>query len=266
VDRIADYVFLRSLGQGNYGEFFLSRPPPRLRLDAEYVAVKVLAGAATDDTFRRATKELRLFASVKSPYLVRLFDAGQDGDRFYYSMEYFPMGSLAAPARPLDRREVLTAVAHAARAAHALHEAGIVHRDIKPANILLHEGGAKLSDLGLAQLLSPGLTITGLGPVASVEYMDPAIMRGERASRASDVWSLGVTLHRALAGAGIYGELPEADPLLTMRKVLNSTPALHDGLAPADASLITACLARDPADRPRTAGEVADEIDALVRG
>jgi serine/threonine protein kinase len=263
VDRIADYTFVRSLGEGNYGEFFLASPPPRLKLGADHVAVKVLSANATDDAFRRATKELRLFASVQSPYLVRLFDAGQEDSSFYYSMEYFPLGSLAAPARPLSRQEVLTAVSHAARAAHALHEAGIVHRDIKPANILLHDGGAKLSDLGLAQLVSPGLTVTGMGPIASVEFMDPSVMRGQRASRASDIWSLGVTLHRALAGSGLYGELPDRDPLLAMRKVLNGSPTLDPSLAPAEAELIDSCIAPDPADRPPTAEMVADRIEKL---
>jgi serine/threonine protein kinase len=263
VDRIADYVFVRSLGEGNYGEFFLSTPPGRLGLDAEHVAVKVLAGSATEDAFRRATKELRLFASVQSPYLVTIFDAGQEGDTFYYSMEYFPLGSLHAPAKPLSRQDVLRAVTHAARAAHALHEAGIVHRDIKPANIMLHEQGAKLSDLGLAQLVQPGLTVTGMGPIASVEYMDPSIMRGNRASRASDIWSLGVTLHRALAGKGIYGELPDRDPLLAMRRVLNGSPDIDPSLSAAERALVSSCLAADPAERPPTAEAVAEEIDKL---
>ena len=263
MDRIADYTFVRSLGEGNYGEFYLAPPPPRLKLDAEHVAVKVLSGNATDDAFRRATKELKLFASVRSPYLVTLFDAGQEDSSFYYAMEYFPLGSLAGPARPLSRPEVLTAVAHASRAAHALHEAGIVHRDIKPANILLHEGGAKLSDLGLAQLVSPGLTITGMGPLASVEFMDPSVMRGSRASRTSDIWSLGVTLHRALTGVGLYGELPAKDPLLAMRKVLNEKPVLDASLSAEEAELIGSCVAGDPVDRPPTAEMVAERIERL---
>jgi serine/threonine protein kinase len=263
VERIADYSLLRTLGEGNYGEFYLANPPERLKVNSEYVAVKVLAGRTSDDAFRRATKELRLFAAVQSPYLVALFDAGQEGETFYYSMEYFPLGSLAAPTRPLSHEEVLRAVANAARAAHALHEAGIVHRDIKPGNIMLYEGGAKLSDLGLAQLVQPGLTVTGMGPIGSVEFMDPGIMRGARASRASDIWSIGVTLHRALTGKGLYGELADNEPLLAMRKVLSAAPTIDPSLPPAAYELVTACLAPDPADRPPTAEAVADRIEAL---
>lgn len=262
MNQIADYQFIQSLGEGNHGEFFLAPPPPRLKLPAEFVAVKVLTGHTDEDAFRRTTRELRVFASVRSPYLVTLFDAGQEGSTFFYSMEYFPLGSLAAPARPLAKSEVLRAVAHAARAAHALHEAGIVHRSIKPANIMLVDDGARLSDLGLAQLLAPGQTVTGVGPIGSVEYLDPAILRGERGSRGSDIWSLGVTLHRALTGAGVYGELPTRDPLLTVRKVLTGTPEISPDLEPREEGLVRRCLAPDPADRPQTADELAEEIEA----
>lgn len=262
MDRIADYEIVRSLGEGNHGEFFLAKRPPRLRLAAEFVAVKVLAGTTSDDAFRRTTRELRVFASVRSPYLVSLYDAGQEGGRFFYAMEYFPLGSLAAPVRPLTRLESLRAVAHASRAAHALHEVGVAHRGIKPANILLHDSGAKLSDLGLAQVLRPGQTLTGVGPISSIEYIDPSILRGERASRASDLWSLGVTLHRALTDTGIYGELP-SEPLLAVRKVLNGAPQLSGRLLPEEAELVGRCLASDPAARPQTAEDLAEQIEAL---
>ncbi len=238
METIADYRLIRSLGAGSHGEFFLAEPPGRLGLDAEFVAVKVMAGQTQDDAFRRATRELRHFASVKSPYLVALYDAGQEGGRFFYAAEYLPLGSLATPAKPLDRGQTLRAVADAARAAHVLHEAGTVHRSIKPANILITETGGKLADLGLAQELAPGMTVTGMGPIGSVEYIDPAILSGDRAGRPSDLWSLGVTLHRAITGTGVYGELPETEPLVAIRKVLSTDPVLSDSLTPAERELV----------------------------
>jgi serine/threonine protein kinase len=261
---IADYTFIRSLGEGSHGTFYLAVPPPRLGLDAEHVAVKVLAGATNEDAVRRTTRELRAFASAQSPYLVTLFDAGQQDGSFFYSMQYFPMGSLAEPARPLKSSEVLVAVSEAALAAHALHEAGVVHRSIKPENILLQDGGARLSDLGLAEALAPGQTVTGLGPIGSVEYVEPSILLGKRGSRASDIWSLGVTLHRALTGVGVYGDLPARDALSAVRKVLSSSPVLSPTLEPGVAALLTKALAADPADRQPDALTFARECQALV--
>jgi len=199
-DGIADYQFIRMLGAGNHGVYYLASRPERLGPGAELVAVKVLSGVSSQDTFRRATRELAAFAAVSSPDLVTLYDAGQQGEELYYSMEYFPSGSLAEPAQPAPRQAALSAVAGAARAAHALHEAGIAHNDIKPGNVMLpDDGGGKLADLGLSRVLTPGMTVSGLGSTASVEYLDPAVLRGAAPSRASDIFALGATLHRALA-------------------------------------------------------------------
>lgn len=260
---IADYRFVKLLGAGNHGVFYLAPRPARLPIDAEYVAVKVLSGASRQDTFRRAIRELAAFAAVDSPYLVTLYDAGQQDHDLYYSMEYLPGGSLANPAEPVTRQAALAAVAHAAHAAHALHQAGIAHNDIKPGNILLQADGGKLADLGLSHALTPGLTVTGLGSTASVEFIDPAVIRGEPPSRASDVYSLGATLHWALSGTGLYGELPSNATLVAMRRVLSREPVISTSLDPWARAVITAAISPEPAQRPPTALELAEEIEAL---
>jgi eukaryotic-like serine/threonine-protein kinase len=262
---IADYRFVKILGAGNHGVFYLAPRPERLPIDCEFVAVKVLSGASRQDTFRRAVRELAAFAAVASPHLVTLYDAGQQGNDLYYSMEYLPGGSLAAPAEPVTRHAALTAVADAARAAHALHEAGIAHNDIKPGNILLDTGGGKLADLGLSQALTPGLSVTGLGSTASVEFIDPAVIRGESPSRASDVYALGATLHWALSGAGLYGKLPSHDTLVAMRRVLSREPVISASLDPAARAVIAAAISEDRAKRPPTALDLAERIEALDR-
>ena len=261
--RIADYELGEWLGDGNHGSFYRTRPPPRLGVDHDLIAIKVIDGRATDDEFRRFENELRIFASVRSPYLVGLLDAGHDGGRLYYAMEYFPRGSLGQPTEPPDRPTVFRAVADAARGAHALHEVGVAHRDIKPDNVMLVDGGGRLSDLGLAQVLNPGQTVTGRGPIGSIEYMEPGMVRGEQASRASDVWALGATLHKALCGRSVFGEIPTADVLSALRHILQTEPQVDPSLPGDVAAVIRQCLAAAE-ERPATAEELADRIEALT--
>jgi serine/threonine protein kinase len=261
VEQIADYQLVRSLGEASYGEFFLARPPARLNLPAEFVAVKVLSGMTNDDAFRRATRELKAFARVQSPYVVTLFDAGQDGATFFYSMEYSPLGTLAEPTQPLQAQQVSMAVADAARAAHALHEGGVLHRSITPSTILLTDTGGKLADLGLADVVNPGQTATSVGGVASVAYLDPKILLGEHASRGTDIWSLGASFHRARTGVGLFGELP-GEPLAAIRKVLAGLPELQPSLSEPEAAIVRRCIDTD-GERYATAAELAADLDTL---
>jgi serine/threonine protein kinase len=266
---VADYVIVRQLGEGNHGRYYLARPPARLELSDEFVALKVFGDRVSELGYDRGVRELRAFAAVRSPYLVTVYDAVLE-DTFAYAMQYFPLGSLAAPARPLARTEVYRVLEHAARAAHALHEAGMAHSDIKPANVLLAEGNGggdaisgRLSDLGLARFLAPGTTLTSMGRASSVEYLDPDVIGGARPSRRTEIWALGATVHRALAGTGLYGELPDAQPLLAIRKVLGTQPQVDPGLRPAEAEVVRLCLAPDNGRLP-TAEAVADRLAALA--
>ncbi|MFN2496565.1 MAG: protein kinase [Pseudonocardiaceae bacterium] len=260
---IADYEVVRLLGTGNHGQYYLARPPARLGIADEYVALKVFTAPTSERAYELSVHELRAFAAVDCPYLVRVYDAVLS-DSFALATEYLPMGSLAHPARPLSRSEVLVAVRYAALAAHALHEAGLAHGDIKPANILLTKDGAKLTDLGLTRFLSPGKTLTGMARLDSVEFVDPALLRGDRPARSTEVWALGATLHKALTGAGLYGELTTNSPLLAIRQVMSTQPALSDTLAPEEAALLRDCLA-PPAHRLPTAAAIAERLPDLLR-
>ncbi|WP_162891272.1 serine/threonine-protein kinase [Aeromicrobium sp. A1-2] len=264
MDGIADYRFVRPIGEGGHGAFYLAEPPPRLGITGDFVTVKILFGANNEENLRRATRELRAFASASSPFLVNLLDAGRQDDMFFYAMEHCALGSLRHPERALGRAEILRGVAQAARGAHALHEAGLVHRSISPANILLHSAGARLSDLGLVQTLQPTETMTGLGPVDAVEFMEPTLLSGGLATASTDIWSLAASLHWALAGVGIYGSMPGNDPLLAVRKVLTSHPVISDDVTGSEAELIAACLDPSADRRPASAQVLADALEAAA--
>jgi serine/threonine protein kinase len=129
---------------------------------------------------------------------------------------------------------------------------------------MLDGGHGKLSDLGLSRILAPGLTITGLGSAASVEYLDPALIRGDLPSRATDIFSLGATLHRVVAGIGLYGSLPSDNTMVAMRRVLSKDAVISERLRPEVREVIAAAISEDPGRRPATALELSERIDWLA--
>lgn len=264
LNAIAGYQFLQPLGEGPHGRYYLARPPEHLPVNAELVAVKVLQADSQGALVDHLINELQVFAAVESPCLVTLFDAGQEGPSLYYAAEYCPLGSLASTDRTLSRAEVLRALRDAARATHALHEAGIAHGGIKPSNILLHADGGRLTDLDLAHVLFPGQALSGLGDISSVEFVDPAVICGAPISRTADVFALGMTLHHALTAASMYGDVPKYSPLLAVRHVLSTPPQVNPSLDRALRDTICACVDPDLSVRFPTAEALAEQLDTLV--
>lgn len=260
----AGYEVIESLGSGNHGECFLARPPVRLGLDADRVVLKVLAAGVTPEASGRVADELARVAAVDSPHLLVPLEAGNVGGRLFYATHHVGAGSLARPASPPSRAHVLRACADAARAAHALHQAGIAHRAIKPSNVMLTEAGGALIDVGLTHVVSPGQTIASFGSIEAIEFVEPAALLGQPAGRASDIWSLAVTLHRALTGSSVYGDLPSDGLLAALRHVLETAPSLASGLTDDEAELVGWCLEAERAARPGTAELVATRLDRLA--
>lgn len=259
---LADYEVLGLLGEGPHARCFLARPPAR---SGETVAVKVFIERVGEPAFDRAVRELRVADAVRSPHVARVFDAVL-GENFAYAMEHFPLGSLAEPAGPPSRAEILTALEHAARGAHALHEAGVVHCGIHPGNVMLVEEpdgtlAGRLAEPGLSRVLMPGSVVPGAGRGEVLEFRDPDLLSGGSHSRRTDVWALGATIHRVLSGMGLYGELP-GHPLGAIRELQSTVPQVRPGLEPEEAALVRDCLADGP-DRLRTAADVADRLAAL---
>lgn len=261
---IADFQIDKPLGQG--GSFFLAIPPERLHYLGDRVVLKVFpteAAANDESAVQSLTGALSAIAAIRSDYLVRFIEAGRNNGVFYCAMEYLSGGSLAAPTIPLTMGEALRAVANAARGADALHEAGIPHRNIHPAGIILHAEGAKLSDPGLASYLNPGMTLTGRLGIPEVDFIAPAIIRGQAASRETDLWSLGATLHYVASGQSIFPDLDRSGPVASLSAVLNTAPTIAQSLPGPVEDIVRQCLEPQHANRPATAAALAEHIDAL---
>jgi serine/threonine protein kinase len=267
VNGIGGYAFVREIGRGVHGRVFLATPPPRLDAPDGHVAVKVFSADATDEGFELMAERLHAFSDLASTHLVHLHETGLDGHTAFFSMRFEPSGSLAGPTRAVGRAERLRAVGRAARAAHELHEAGIVHRGVRPANILLAPQGAVLAEPAVAQLLSRAEHLTGLGTrgdARDLEFVDPSLMRGAPAGRTSDIWALGVTLHIALTGFGLYPALSSADPMVAARMFLRSRPEPDAGLSSRERAVVVRTIDPEASRRYRTAAALADDIEELL--
>ena len=198
-----------------------------LALDAEGnpVAVKRLAlhGSISDmhRARQRVRREAAALATLDHPGVVRLLDVVDDGDDIVLVMPFLGGGTLTDRVHahgPMPTPLVAVLADQLLGALAAAHRAGIVHRDIKPANVLFDEvGTAYLTDFGVATMrdATSGLTATEV-VVGTPEFMAPEQARGERATPASDVFSLGATLRYAATGTPPYGR---GDP----RVILNRT-------------------------------------------
>ncbi len=242
------YTLEREVGRGGMGVVWLARDEVLGRL----VAMKRIGmfPSASDPDIERAAREARLAATLNHPHVVAVFDLVTDGDEQWLVMEYVDcvtLGGLVKRDGPLGLDRAAHLVGQAAQALAAAHAAGIVHRDVKPANILVAAADqVKLTDFGIARAVADAsLTQTGL-VTGSPSYLAPEVAAGNKATDASDTWSLGATLFHALAGRPPY-EVTD-NPLGTLYKIIHEDPPR---LADAGwlALVLESTMASDPADR-----------------
>jgi serine/threonine-protein kinase len=224
------------------------------------VAVKVLKNEYADDpTFRsRFETEARHAASLVHPGVASVYDFGEaatdDGSgmpRPYLIMELVdgqPLSALLRGGRPLDPEVVRDLVAQTADALGAAHRAGIVHRDVKPANLLVTpDRRIKITDFGIARA-SDGLGLTGTGQVMGTpQYLSPEQARGNTATPASDVYSLGVVAFECLVG---HRPFDSDSPVATALAHLNDPVPDLPRSVPADlAAVVRRAMAKEPEQR-----------------
>jgi eukaryotic-like serine/threonine-protein kinase len=267
-ERIGRYEILRPLGRGAMGIVYLARDP---QIERE-LALKTIRFDTSDKGFNaeeakaRFLKEARISGRLQHPYIVTVFDVGDDSGTLFLAMEFVQGGSfsqkLAEPNEfPIFER--IRVVAEVAEALGHAHERGVLHRDVKPANILLTPAmSAKVTDFGIGKLLSGDTDLTTTGQmVGSPAYMSPEQIRGEKLDARSDIFSLGVVLYQALT---LRKPFP-ADTLTTLvYQILNEEPTdpvvLQGDLPTEISTIIKKCLAKSRADRYSDATEMATDL------
>jgi serine/threonine protein kinase len=263
----AGFVIERKLGHGGMGIVYLAT---EVRLERQ-VALKVIrAELAGDESFRaRFRSESRTAASVEHPNVVTVFGAGERDGLLYVSMRFVPgrdLGHLVAADGALSPDDAAALIAQVADGLDAVHAAGLVHRDVKPHNVIVgEEDDAYLTDFGLAKAMasSSGLTATGQ-VIGTVDYMAPEQIEGSRVDARTDVYALGGVLFHAITGRVPFDE---RESTAKMYAHVNEPPPSTGGRrASVLDPVIRRAMAKDPADRYLSAGDLGRAAVAASRG
>lgn len=256
------YTIERELGRGGMATVYLAQDHRHDRPVAIKVLRQELAAAIGAERF---TREIRLLARLRHPFILPLHDSGEADGQLYYVMPYIDGESLGARIgrmRRLALREALEITREIADALSYAHGEGVVHRDVKPENILLtRQGHALLADFGIARggltaaSVDDRVTRAGLA-LGTPSYMSPEQVAGEEVGTASDIYSLGATLFEMLAGRPPFvADTPTSS--LALQHLTAPVPTLASLgviVSPAIEAAIQKALAKEANERFESAG------------
>ncbi len=261
------YRLLELLGQGGMATIYRARDA-QLERD---VAVKLLRPefGQDPDFLARFRDEARAAASLSHPNIVPVFDFGEDPSGPYIVMELVEGQDLAAVLREngfLAPRQAAHIAADVARALQVAHYRGIVHRDVKPSNILVgRDGRVHVADFGIARAMTEAqVTLPGT-TMGSVHYFSPEQARGETATAASDIYSLGIVLFEMLTGQRPFSG--DGAAAVAMARLTTTPPrpsALRPSVPPELDQIVTRAMAFEPADRYATAAAMASALEGFL--
>jgi serine/threonine-protein kinase len=270
---VGSYKIIRPIGEGGMGAVYLGTHS----ILGRPAAIKVLLPALSQrpEIVGRLFNEARAATAIRHPGIVEIYDFGHlpDGSA-YIAMEFLEGESLTSRLARAGRLSVSATIEisrQIAAALHAAHSKGITHRDLKPDNVFLvpdPEIGerVKLLDFGIAKLATeePGGTRTRTGVVLGTPvYMSPEQCRGASTlDGRADLYSLGCMLYELLAGRPVFNA-DSAGDIIAHHLYFQPEPVrMHEPSVPEPLEqLIHALLAKDPAMRPATAGDVVAVLD-----
>ena len=254
------YTLTKRIAVGGMGEVWAATDTVLDRT----VAVKLLnPGLSQESDFvERFRAEARHSAALQHPNIATVFDYGEDDGTAYLVMELVPgqpLSQIIADRAPLSAQETVAILIQAATALAAAHEGGVVHRDVKPANIMVTpDGTAKLTDFGISRAVdSAPLTQTGQ-VLGTAQYLSPEQALGQSATAASDIYALGVVGYEMLTGERPFDTGSVVSTALA--HVNQPPPPLPETVPRGLADVISAAMAKAPADRPASAAQMAHAL------
>lgn len=271
------YVIERLIGRGGVGLVYLADDTHAV--GERKVVVKVLSPhwAQDRDAVVRFDREALRMAKLDHPNVVKMYDHGHFEGRAYIVMEFIrgePLRRYLNRRKRMPLEEFLPVAAQILLGAGYVHDRGIMMRDIKPPNIMLCEQGGKANhvkmlDFGLAKLIEEDdEEVTKAHVIGTAAYMSPEQIKGEKIDVRVDVYALGVLFFLMLTGEQPIAGDNDAAVLVnhvhgTPKSLAERLPKGHR-FSPEVIALIESCLAKDPNDRPKDAGDMAKRLFELV--
>ena len=261
--RLGQYTVLDEVARGGMGQVFKAEHA----MMGREVAVKVLPRAkSTPESEAAFRREMRMLGRLDHENLVRAFDAGYDAMVYYLVTELVPGLDLKRHVQkqgPLNEMVAASVISQAARGLAHAHQEGLVHRDVKPGNLLvMHDGRVKVLDLGLAgsQIEEESSRLGRV--VGTMDYIAPEQIRApDDVGPSADIYALGCTLYYAVSGQVPF---PGGTRREKMQRHLSAKPTPIAEIAPHLSGefcrVIEAMMAKDPAERIASAGEVVERL------
>ncbi|OLT09941.1 protein kinase [Kocuria sp. CNJ-770] len=260
------YALTDRIAIGGMGEVWKAKD----RVLGRIVAVKILKEEYNGDPnfLQRFRAEARHTALLNHPGVANVFDYGEEEGSAFLVMELVPgepLSNIIERRKTLDADTVLNYIGQTARALAAAHAQGLVHRDVKPGNLIITpDNRVKVTDFGIARLADQ-VPLTATGQVmGTAQYLAPEQATGQTATGSSDIYSLGIIGYECLAGRRPF--TGESQIAIALAQVNDPPPALPEDVPDPVQALVMSMLAKDPKDRPATAGALATAVDALRRG
>jgi serine/threonine protein kinase len=263
---LARYRVISKIGSGGMATVDLAEDT----LLGRRVALKRMSGEADVPGLTRLRREALVGASFSHKNLVSVYDVlNTDDGHLVIVMEYIEGETLREVLRRRDRlpaAEALPILSGVAAGLDAINERGIVHRDVKPSNILLGAGGTvKLADLGIASAPDRTRITTSGAVLGSLGYMAPEQLSDAPATRAIDVYALAAVSFEVLSGVKARRE---TNPVALAHAISTQDPPSLQTAWPEASRGVTELLrrgmARDPRQRPRSAGELVARLRAAL--